>query len=769
MNKKQAQLKKKIVSFFEKRTKDTWGTVLQVIFLLLICILFSLQSGHYANFFPINGTFQDFNPVRRMMAGQIPYKDFQDYLGMGHMYVGTLATILFGGTYQASIMAFTFLTMLSFVLISVVIGKAVFGEKKTALIMTNILLVLLITQPLFFANILVGSKEIKEALQYVLQKGNSARYIRGMILPLICMGIYFLDKVLQKLRVKHAFVDKYKDALTIAGAGVIAGFSFIWSNDYGISCWLCAFIMVFIISLARTKRILKAIGIAVVELIISLISIFIFAEIFTLGHFTNWFASTFGTGGYQTWYYNSYKSYYFFDVDFSYIMLLQAFLCIIYLIKLLKASGDKQSILRYGIPGFANMVGFCAVNEYQILSGGGSRQVALAVLFVSVLFEICRAFYAYFMSTKGLRGVLITIAVIVSMSWIVSDAKDEFIFWNATVKDGVYVPEMGGNMTSMANDLIDTNKFLGDDKFFATYSSAQEVMNNTFQPSGTDYIIHVLGDQQREDYLKEFKTGKFRYIATIKETFTPWEYWVQRANWFFYRELYKNWHPVYSNTYEMYWERNETNNQNTRTDNYSVRVENLSKSKKKIIVETDSTVNGVADVLLNYQVKKQDRLLAKLQLQQELQVENTGAVYATKEPYYESNYLRSEGEEYIPITVADGYGEVTITACPADSSYLVVNEASCKDIYLTTFDYIEVQNMQDNGNQAILSVEKDKKNKQRLKNAKELVIKGQSYSISKVEKSEDEDYFNITIETNGQEVNKSGKELKKGNVFQIIR
>ena len=77
--------------------------------------------------------------------------------------------------------------------------------------------------------------------------------------------------------------------------------------------------------------------------------------------------------------------------------------------------------------------------------------------------------------------------------------------------------------------------------------------------------------------------------------------------------------------------------------------------------------------------------------------------------------------------------------------------------------------MQDNGNQANLSVEKDKKNTQRLKNAKELVIKGQVYSISKVEKSEDEDYFNITIETNGQKVNKSGKELKKGNVFQIIR
>ena len=139
-----------------------------------------------------------------------------------------------------------------------------------------------------------------------------------------------------------------------------------------------------------------------------------------------------------------------------------------------------------------------------------------------------------------------------------------------TAKDGIAVEELGGNLTSLGEDLKATEEFLDENEFFATYASAQEVLNNTFQPSGTDYIIHVLGDSQREAYLNAFRTGSFKYAATIRETYTDWEYWVQRANWFFYRELYENWHPVYANSYELYWERNEKENQNKITDGYSV-------------------------------------------------------------------------------------------------------------------------------------------------------------------------------------------------------
>ena len=123
-------------------------------------------------------------------------------------------------------------------------------------------------------------------------------------------------------------------------------------------------------------------------------------------------------------------------------------------------------------------------------------------------------------------------------------------------------------MTALYPDLEETSDFLDGEPFFATYASAQEVMEDTYQPSGTDYIIHVLGDKPREEYLRVFEEGDFRYAATMREEYTLWEFWVQRANWFFYRELYRNWHPVFANTYEMYWERNERDDNRVSGDFY---------------------------------------------------------------------------------------------------------------------------------------------------------------------------------------------------------
>ena len=80
-------------------------TFVGIIMMFLINLLYAMYQGYYANFYPINGTFQNFNPVRRFLAGQVPYKDFQDYLGLGHLYSGSIATKLFGGDYQSSLIA----------------------------------------------------------------------------------------------------------------------------------------------------------------------------------------------------------------------------------------------------------------------------------------------------------------------------------------------------------------------------------------------------------------------------------------------------------------------------------------------------------------------------------------------------------------------------------------------------------------------------------------------------------------------------------------
>ena len=133
-------------------------------------------------------------------------------------------------------------------------------------------------------------------------------------------------------------------------------------------------------------------------------------------------------------------------------------------------------------------------------------------------------------------------------------------------QSGTYVAQMGGYMTKLNNDLYAAHAFLNGEDFFSTYATAQELMEGKFQPTGTDYIIHALGDKQRQDDLDAFKKGTFKYTATIRDDYTDWSFWMQRANWFFYRELYQNWHPVYANTYETYWERNTDGETNTIHD-----------------------------------------------------------------------------------------------------------------------------------------------------------------------------------------------------------
>ena len=143
-----------------KIKKNTWIFIIEIVLILLICALHAVKSAHYSNFYPINGTFQNYNPVRRFMNGQIPYKDFQDYLGLGHLYTGTLFTFVFGGTYRNSLAAFTFLTIGSLALLSFVIGLAIIGKKETSATVTSIILMLIIIKPFFFTNFFAGTEDI---------------------------------------------------------------------------------------------------------------------------------------------------------------------------------------------------------------------------------------------------------------------------------------------------------------------------------------------------------------------------------------------------------------------------------------------------------------------------------------------------------------------------------------------------------------------------------------------------------------------------------
>lgn len=730
--------------------KKNWVFITGVVLCILMIFFHAKSAGHYANFYPINGTFQNYNPVRRLISGQIPYRDFQDYLGLGHLYLGSVFTLLFGGTYRASLIAFSFLTLGGFAAISFIVAKVMFRKKEWAIALTNILIVIIILQPFFYTNGLAVNDDIRAALNYALGVGNSARFVRGLIVPISIAFILMAKRLIEK-----KFATKMRIASPVL-TGVVAGFSFVWSNDFGISCWLCIFLMSFWYKLTEDRKLSDSLKTAGIELGSSLVSVFIFVEIFTVGHFGEWLQSTFGTGAYQRWYYNSEKTYYVWDADFSYLVIIQAGLCIYYLIRMLSLrSKDGDERKKFTGLAYVNMVGVCAVQEYRILSGGNSREVAFSILFMTVLYEIISLIIRVIGKMNN-HYVVTVVSMISGMALVFSFAHDEFVFDFLTEKEGVYISEMGGNVTNLGDDLLNTAQFLGEDKFFSTYASAQEVVSNQFQPSGTDYIIHVLGDEQRTEYLNAYNNGDFRYVTTIKDSYTDWEYWVQRANWFLYRELYKDWHPVFANTYEVYWERNEANEKHALENEFDLQVIQVDDSTVKISIQSSSQGNGIADVFIDYEVKSRGNLTSYLNLQKMLKVENTGIVYARQGSFYESNYLRDKSAEYIPVPITNGYGEVTLTSNPKKSSYLELYSCKLNTVYTVTSDYLEISEVRDGNTLCVVTSEKAKN---AVPNISEVIYGGSQYSVEE-----------IAQDGNGIYIRVAGNiEISKSNMVELVR
>lgn len=721
--------------------KHRWSVIPWFI-LLSICLIYSIRFAHNMDFGVTNGSFQNFNPVRRLLNGQIPYDDFIDYLGLGHLYTGTIVTFLMGGNYSASLWAFGFLTILSLGLIFLATGKSIFNNKLLAFSVTNIFIVLLIMQPSIFVNLLSLNKEILNGYNAALTVGNSARFIRGLILPLSAIGMIKLESVFNF----SAMLTLRKKYAALAAISLISGIAFIWSTDYGFSCYLCIAIMVFWVILCKHRNVIYAVKITLCEIVMSLSFAFILLEILTLGHATQWIKSIFGTGNFQAWYYNSTKSFYLYNADFSYIMILQATICIAYMVILFKKFKDDHFV-RYAIPAYINMTCFCAVNEYQLLSGGGAREVALTVLGATITIE----FINYVVKENNFR---IKIAIVTSTIWAVafcgSTLKSEIDYYHQLTKNNnygfTYFDELGGIMTTLDKDLRSAESFLNGRTVWSTYASALEVITDQYQPSGVDYIIHVLGDEARNDYLSKYSTMSYDFTATIREEYSIFSYWMQNANWFFYRVLYSDSHPVYHNEYELFYERNSPGDSHIITEKINVITEKINETEYKIKVDTYEDVCGYADVWIDYAVSKSNDSDPML-LAMYLYVINSSHNFI-QDTSWQNFFLRAKSSEFIPVPVINGYGEVTLLSMPISDTKLTVSDAYCDRILTVPFDYLECTLTEGASvNETELLIQKTERNRIIIDSSYAIIIDGNEYPYTHIY-NEDNDYFclNITLD-----------------------
>lgn len=657
-----------------------------IVSLLLLCITNGLSAGTDADFYAINGDFQNYNVIRRLMDGQTPFEEFAVYLGCGHLYLGTLANLLFGWKgmdLSTSKMAFQFLSLLSFALIATVIFSTVTRTRKVkiSLVLTCALTLFLLLSSAVPPILAWLPEDIHTAVTAALTAGNSARFLRGMAPALFVIAAVLIGKFLKKVR-----VDENSWLYCPLVFGIPAGWFIFYSNDYGLASAVCGTILFLTVTIFSQKSILRKFKEVGAYLAAGMASFLILGMLVTGGNIQTYLSSLFGTGGMQAWYYNNGKSFYIYDIDYSLFTLLQGGVAFLYFCLFVKNLSEPEKRERYGILAFMNMAAYAAANEYKLLSGGHLHEVAYTILFLTAGAEILRLVLTPVFGKIPLRasGILSTTVAVLALALCGGWSWNQLGEYQKELQDQseyVYVENVG-NLSYLGESILATDEFLTpEDRIFSTYASALETYRGQFQPSGTDYIIHALGDEAIASYMETFRAGDFDYVTTIREEYSVWEYWVQNANWYFYRELLAGYQPVYANKYQIFWKKSEK--EQGSPANVQLELEKIDDYYYKVKIVAPDIEYGVADVSLNYQVEKRDRLKSMLNFSTMVFVQN---VYAAEKLEYEYPgdwyYLDNEAQgSCVGISIVNGYGELLLKSAPEETTFFTHFDAQLGNVY----------------------------------------------------------------------------------------
>lgn len=93
---------------------------------------------------------------------------------------------------------------------------------------------------------------------------------------------------------------------------------------------------------------------------------------------------------------------------------------------------------------------------------------------------------------------------------------------------------------------------------WSTYSSLYESNAHIFNPSqgGFDYIIHALGSENRQAYVRQFKQEHPEYVITLKPVYYAYEEWLWSKAPQFYDELLSHYTLIRENDHHYLWRYN---------------------------------------------------------------------------------------------------------------------------------------------------------------------------------------------------------------------
>lgn len=640
--------------------------------LFLLCIVTAALTAAFSRVYlldysPINGDFQSYNVFRRMLDGQVPYRDFSNYPGSGFVLINLPLLLFSGGSFADSLCITNFTSALSYCLIITMLLYTVTSNRMVALLGGAGIILLPDIMPAlhldFFLNYLPFTG--------LAAPGNSMRVERAL-LPFLAVAVALVLMKLKRIDLGKVLQKKS----SIACLGYISGLLVPWSFDFGYATLFAALITIAIFQGYAGQPVKNVLSVSLVYFLIPSLSGYLLSvTAITFGNPASYFNFLAGAARYQFWYYGTTP-----DKLLTISSLLANRLLVFYLllvvllaacfgIKYFRNNLKDHDFIAF----FLNLAVLLAVLAYIYGSGGFAWEIATLTAYLTVA-GVSVKYLLKFLSGRGQR-ILNQVGILVLAGFLLINIGllYEAVRTNRAERAVPWQEELGGYLT-IADDLLETGLILEGEPYFSTYAGALEVVTGSFQPTGTDYIIHVLGDQMRADYLDHFITNNYRYATTIRSDLIPPEAWCKRANWFWYRELFKHYQPLATLGFHVIWEKLET--PAVVPAAATVKINKTGEHSCTIIVECDSDENLVADLFLSYSsayIATPERFQT---FRKAVIVEDPGMA-SENSPGWRHYYIPEESAEYlIPVTLLNGQGQVTLSSLPAGATSLKINQVT---------------------------------------------------------------------------------------------
>lgn len=496
----------------------------------------------------IDGPFQLYNALRRIMVGQRPGVDFQFFHGVLIPYLHYPLFRMLGGGFSASEMSRQLLSTILYPVSVVLFLKFFLRDWTRTMAWASIVLAL----------------SIALRMSSVLIAVNSLLGIRSTLPVLL--------PVVLCLRVPRAW-------RTVAGAGMIGG-ALLLGTEQGLATIAALVIATGLLAIRSRARIAYAVdALAMIAggVVILLLVLTALGGIGGMRSAVRYNFRTVPTD--QYWYFGSPPNIFLyrwsavpaiaFNIPRMPVVAIIGIVVAIFMCDRLvrAANGDNERrahafavVAIYGVLSLAALLGIWANAYIQPL-------LRVLLLLGAVLLDpILQAFEARHQRQPlggvprsiffaGVWSVLVMIAVVPSVFATTFVTAPHFFAQHVIGRQGMTYAGIWPATIPDGQKILDAHR--GSDgsppRLWSTYAGLLEARNGLFHPS-TDYIIHALGPEGRHKYLDDFRRVRPQLVQTVSPLYTQYETWIEATSWDFYAELLHSYRVAGSTEWSVFWE-----------------------------------------------------------------------------------------------------------------------------------------------------------------------------------------------------------------------